>query len=116
VDGKLTGMMGFPLHPLTLRSVRGSGYPPSDVEMMRPSATNSPRPHPDDPAAGHLHPIRWVDINRMPDRQCGEAPPGEYGASSASRGTERGHCEVARANFPRENFTFDEIVNRDSRN
>ena len=116
VDGKLTGMMGFPLHPLTLRSVRGSGYPPSDVEMMRPLC--------DELSKGRTQmirqrdtsiPIRWVDINRMPDPAVVEKlRRGEYGGVIGLQGNgNEAIGEVARANFPRENFTFDEIVNRD---
>lgn len=35
-DGKLKGMEGFPIHPLTLRFLPGSAYPVSDVGMGRP--------------------------------------------------------------------------------
>ena len=35
-DGKLKGMEGFPIHPLTLRFLPGSAYPMSDVGMGRP--------------------------------------------------------------------------------
>jgi hypothetical protein len=35
-DGKLKGMEGFPIHPLTLRFLPGSQYPVSDVGIARP--------------------------------------------------------------------------------
>lgn len=35
-DGKLKGMEGFPIHPLTLRFLPGSAYPVSDIGMGRP--------------------------------------------------------------------------------
>lgn len=37
-DGRLKGMKGFPIHPLTLRFLPGSAYPMSDVEVTRPIA------------------------------------------------------------------------------
>lgn len=35
-DGKLTGMKGNPIHPLTLRFLPGSAYPVGDVSIARP--------------------------------------------------------------------------------
>lgn len=34
-DGKLIGMMGYPIHVLTIRVVRGCAYPTSDVSITR---------------------------------------------------------------------------------
>lgn len=113
--GKLIGMMGFPIHVLTLRYVRGSAYPPSDIELGRPLT--------DELSKGRTQmvrqrdtsvPARWFDRNRVDPDTSAKLKTNTVGGWIPLEG--RGDevlGEVVRAQFPRESFEFDEIINRD---
>lgn len=114
-DGKLHGMRGFPLHILTLRTVAGSAYPPSDVslglglseelsrgrsQMVRQRDTSIP--------------LRGFDRNRIDPDTAAKLIAGNYGGLVPMDGPLMdGVWEIARAQWPRENFTFNEVIDRD---
>lgn len=114
-DGKLGGMRGSPIHLLTLRTIAGSAYPPSDVEMARHIE--------DELSKGRTQmiqqrdrniPLRWADQNRLSPDQLKKIIDGDIGSVTPVDGNGNEIIgEVARANFPRENFTFNEICAAD---
>jgi len=105
-------MMGHCLHPLTLRSVADSGYPPSDIEvslhiseelskgrtqMVRQRETNIP--------------MRGFDRTRMDPETANKLTSGVWQMNIPLDGPPRDVIEeIARANFPRENFEFQRIA------
>ena len=116
-QGKLIGLMGFPLNPLTLRVVAGSAYPPSDVSISKPVE--------DELSKGRTQmlqqrddarPVRGFDKNRIDPDTAEKLKTGAMDAGAwvpMDGPLADAVWEVARTQFPRENFTFDQIGNRD---
>lgn len=115
-DGKFQqGMKGFPVHVGALRVVGDTPWVPSDCTISRTQT--------DELSQGRYQmvqqrkksvPIRWFDKNRFDptdvERLKGEDVQGMIpidGPGNEAIG------EVARANFPRENFTFADVVTKD---
>lgn len=114
-DGKVKGMVGNPIHPLVLRFLPGSAYPVGDVEIGRPIS--------EELSKGRTQMVQtrdrmmpFIGINRekcdpetkakIEDQTVGrvvsfDGPPSEV-VSAVSVGQ-----------FPRENFTFNDISMND---
>jgi hypothetical protein len=110
-DGKLKGMVGNPIHPLTLRFLPGSAYPVGDVEIARPIS--------EELSKGRTQMIQFRDrvmpfigINR---EKCDPETKQKIEDQTVGRtiGFDGDPNEVVRAvsvgQFPRENFTFNQI-------
>ncbi len=112
-QGKLIGMLGYPINVLTLRVVSGSMYPPSDVMIARAVSEELSRGRTQMiEQRNDSRPIRGFDKNVI-DPDTADKLVSE-GKLIPMDGPLQNHVwEIARANFPRENFTFDEICNRD---
>ena len=112
-EGKLIGMIGYPINPLTLRVVAGSAYPPSDIAISRPVSLELSKgrtqmiQHRND-----SRPIRGFDRNTI-DPDTAQKIVSEGKLIPMDGPLQDRVWEIARPNFPRENFTFDQICNRD---
>lgn len=114
-DGNLMGMRGFPLHPLTLRFVPDRIYPPSDIEMSLPVS--------DELSKGRTQmvlqretsiPMRGFDRNRMSKEDAEKLVKGGWQRALPLDGRPSEIIEeIARGQFPRENFTFQEVAERE---
>lgn len=117
-DGKLIGMKGHPLHPLVLRKRLYGAYPKSDVElsvaiseelikgrtqMVRQRETNIP--------------LRIADRTKLDPDTVAKIQDGTWQGivfvDPQGQSLDNIIKEMARAQFPRENFTFSEIADRD---
>lgn len=116
--GQIGGMEGFPVHIGALRYVSDLALPPSDCQMSRYQV--------DEVSKGRTQMIRQRERSiplRIADLQ---GIGGEEGLAKIEKNiwqsiiplenmdpTRPPIVEVARAQFPRENFEFDQIANRD---
>ncbi len=114
-DGKLHGMEGNPIHPLTLRFLSGSAYPVGDVAVARPlseelSLGRSQMIQFRDRAL----PMRWLDRTSLDPETKAKLDKGEILANVTLDGNGNEKIGiVALPTFPRENFQFDEIARHD---
>lgn len=118
VQRRLIGMTGYPIHIFTLRYVSDSAYPPSDCSTSRPlgDELNKSRTQMLLQRDRSI-PLRFGDIQRLGgqagvDKIC----RGIWQAIIPITGLDRNNPpvqEVARAQYPRENFEFNNIISRD---
>lgn len=114
-DGKLKGMKGNPIHPLTIRFLPGSPFPQSDVEMSRPLS--------EELSTGRTQMMQFRDrvLPRSGYNRQGMDPETlaklESGKTGAFIGFDGDPDEIIKplnqAQYQRENFTFDQVVRRD---
>lgn len=111
----VAGHTRFPIRVLTLRYVSDSHYPPSDCSMSRVAVD-------EESAARTLMmqqrkrslPLRWVDRNRVDAADIDKIKRGETQAMVPLDGNGNEIIgEVARANYPRENFEITRVNERD---
>lgn len=114
-DGKLKGMEGNPIHPLTLRFLPGSGYPMGDVTISRPIS--------EELNTGRTQMLRFRDL-AMPMRWVNREGLDLETKEKIERGTTMSTIPVdgdgkaligvvALPQFPRENFEFDDRARGD---
>jgi hypothetical protein len=113
--GKLMGMEGFPIHVLTLRFTPGTAYPTSDVGISLPLV--------DELTVGRsqmmrfrdrVMPLRAYNKDLMDPDTLTKIEEGKTGDWIGVNGeVSRILGIIAPAQFPRENFTFDEVIKRD---
>lgn len=114
-DGKLKGMVGFPIHPLTLRFLPGSAYPVSDVGAARALSEEISKGRTQMiQFRNRAMPMTWydregldVDIKAKLDRGEMLSRIGFDGNGNEKLGI------IALPQFPRENFEFNEIGMKD---
>lgn len=117
-DGRrIGGMKGFPLHVLTLRYVSDQAIPPSDCSMSRQQV--------DELSLGRTQmvqqrdravPLVMADASRLPKEALDKIENGVTQEIIVVSGMDAGNPpmqEVRRASYPRENFGFNDIINRD---
>lgn len=115
-DGKLHGMEGNPIHPLTLRFLPGSAYPMGDVEIARPIS--------EELSKGRTQMIQFRDrvIPAMgydrtkidPETKAKIESNQQIGKWLGFDGNpNEAVSPIAMSQFPRENFTFDEVARHD---
>lgn len=114
-DGKLHGMEGFPIHPLTLRFLPGSAYPVSDVGIARPIS--------EEISLGRTQmiqfrdraiPMQWFDRTQFTPEIVAKLERGEIMARIGVDGVGANQIGViALPTFPRDNFEFNEIGTKD---
>lgn len=111
----LVGMKGSPVHVGAIRYVSDTAFPPSDCTIARPQV--------DEMSKGRTQmvqqrerslPMRWVDRNRVGPEEVEKIKRGEVQQVWPVDGN-GGEIigEVARADYPRENFTFAQIAQND---
>jgi hypothetical protein len=113
-DGKLVGgMRGFPIDPLAIRSVTDTAYPPSDASVAAPVSNEL--------SIGRSQmikqrtrniPIRAIDSLRVDKTIVDRLERGDWQAIIPFKGAmdESVFRELASANFPNENFAFNNIT------
>jgi len=116
-EGKLMGMLGYPINPLTLRVVSGSAYPPSDVMISRAISEELGKGRSQMiQQRNDSRPVRGFDKNRIDPDTAQKLQDAQYVGNAMipmDGPFQDAVWEVARSTFPRENFTFDQICNRD---
>jgi hypothetical protein len=115
-QGKLTiGMKKFPIRVLTLTTIPDEAYPPSDTKISRPlvSELQLSRSQMIKQRRRSL-PLRWFNTSLVDPDVVAKIENGEEQdmiALTAPGDAALG--EVARANYPRENFDFQRIIEQD---
>lgn len=117
-NGRLiAGMKGFPVHILTLRYVSDQAVPPSDVFMSRPLV--------DEMSEGRSQmvrqrkrttPMTMYEPSRLTRTAVEKIEAGETQEMIPVNALDPANppmVEVRRATFPRENFSFNDITERD---
>lgn len=116
-DGALTGdsMRGFPIHPLAINYVPDRAYPPSDSAMMMPQVLElckfrSQMMRQRDTSI----PLRWYDKSRVAAEELEQFERGIFqGVIGLNGPAETQIGEIARAQYPRENFTAQQVIEKD---
>ncbi len=113
--GHFTGLVEFPIRVETLTYVSDVAIPPSDSRAGRAQVNELMRSR-----AQMLKqrdtsiPIRWYDVNRVDETIVEEIRKGNWQDMIPMNGPgDRAIGEVARANYPRENFQFQAVLGRD---
>lgn len=115
-NGQVLGMKGNPIHLFKTRYISDCTYPPSDISLIRGSV--------DAVSKGHSQmfqqrersvPMRWADKNRITEDQLNAVLTAKTQKIILTDGPGTDIVgEVARAEFPRENFEFDRIFKEDA--
>lgn len=116
-DGKLHGMEGFPIHPLTLRFLPGSAYPVSDVGIARPLS--------EEISLGRTQmvqfrdralPMQWFDRTQLTPEIVAKLEKGEIMSRIGLDGNGNELIGIiSLPQFPRDNYQFNEIGEKDLR-
>jgi hypothetical protein len=115
----LQGMRGYPIHVLTLRYVSDQAVPPSDCSVSRPQV--------DELSAGRsemvrqrkrARPINGYDPARLPKDAIDKIEAGEVQSFIPIPGFTAGGADspvgpIQQASMSRENFTFNDYIDRD---
>lgn len=117
-DGKMVGgMRGFPVHVLTLRYVSDQAIPPSDCSVSRDQI--------DELSRGRTQmidqrdravPLTLYDTTRVPTESMDKILAGqiqEFIPIPGMDGSNPAVVGIQRGTWPRENFSFNDIINRD---
>jgi hypothetical protein len=117
-DGKLiSGMRGFPIHVFSLRYVSDQAIPPSDCSASREQI--------DEMSKGRTQmvdqrdravPLTLIDLTRLPKETQDKILAGEVQEIIPVNGMDSSNPPafgLQRAQWPRENFEFNNIINRD---
>jgi hypothetical protein len=109
------GVCIFPIQVCTLAYVSDTAVPPSDSEVGRPLVVEKMRGRSQIMAQREAsQPMRWADSSRVDPQVIDQINKGEWQRVIPMQGSgERALGEVARASYPHEDFTFDQIINRD---
>jgi hypothetical protein len=109
------GMTSFPIKPITLTYVPDKAVPPSDAQLGRPQVNELIRSRTLMMAQRERSlPVRWYDTNQIDDEASELLRNAWIQSWVPLQGPgERALGEIARANFPRENFEFDNVITRD---
>lgn len=115
VPGHFVGIRKFPLRVVTLTYVSDLATPPSDSQAGRAPVRELIRSRSQMiRQRDRSIPMRWFDTNRL-DPEIGEKiKSGEWQDAIPINGPgDRAIGEVARAQYPRENFTFQNVIGSD---
>lgn len=113
-DGKYIGACKFPIRVLTLTYVSDDAIPPSDSAIGRPQVNELIESRTQMMLQRkRSQPWRWYDPNRV-DPLVGESIlRGEYETVMPIPGGDKAIGEVARAQYPPEDFAFDRTIKQD---
>lgn len=115
-DGKKwLGMTKFPIRPITLTYLPDSAFSPSDAQITRPQVDELIRSRTLMMAQKERSlPLRWYDMHQLDEEATEIIRSGWIQSWLPLNGPgERALGEIARANYPRENFEFDNVISRD---
>jgi hypothetical protein len=115
IPGHFRGIRKFPIRVETLTYVSDTSIPPSDSEAGRPQVREMIKSRSQMiRQRDHSIPLRWYDVNRVDDAVIQNFRNGVYQDFIPMNGTgDRAIGEVARANYPRENFEFTNVIGAD---
>ncbi len=111
------GMKGFPIHVFSLRSTSDQAIPPSDCSVSRQQV--------DELSKGRTQmidqrdravPITLIDLQRLPEETQDKILKGEVQELIPVNGMDASNPPafgLARGQWPRENFEFNNVINRD---
>lgn len=119
-DGSLTpdSLIGYPIHPLTIRSLSDSAYVPSDCTISRPLVNELNRFRGQMVEQRDANTLRWMyDTSTLPPDALAKivrspiggmvgVPPEAFHGEGAIK-------ELPHGTFPRENFSFNDYVDND---
>jgi hypothetical protein len=113
--GKYVGLCKYPLRVLTLTTISDTSIPPSDTQVARPQVLELIRSRSQMMRQRERsQPLRWFDVNQVDDDVAEKLRSGVWQDIIPMNGPgDRAIGEIARANYPRENFEFDRIANQD---
>jgi hypothetical protein len=113
--GHFLGLSKFPIRVATLTYVSDLAVPPSDSQASRPQVREMIRSRSQMIRMRDTSiPIRWYDTNRLDEAIADRMRAGEWNDMVPTNGPgDRVIGEVARANYPRENFQFQSIIGAD---
>lgn len=112
---RFLGMKTFPIKVLTLTYVSDMPAPPSDTEMGRPQVQEMIE-HRSLMVLQRKHsqPMRWFDANQVDPDIIESMKQGDYQGMIPTQGPGTNVIgEVARANYPRDNYEFMNIIKSD---
>lgn len=112
---KWIGMTQFPIKVMTITYISDQAIPPSDSEIGRPQVKELIRARTDmQMQRRHSIPLRWYDVN-MVDPMIGDRlRKGKWLDMIPMNGPgEHAIGEVARAQYPQQNFEFNKIAQTD---
>lgn len=111
----IAGMTRFPIRVLTLTYISDTAIPPSDCTISRPQVKELWRSRTQMMEQRQKSlPWRWADKSRLDEETINQIEAGEVQDVILTDGPgEQIIGEVARAQYPRENFQFDNIIEGD---
>ena len=115
---KFIGACKFPLRVLTLTYISDDAIPPSDSAIARPQVEEMIKSRTQIVMnRERSQPLRWHNVDRIDPMVIDTIQRGEYQASIPVQGDgSKAMGEVARAAYPTEDYTFDQIIQEDLNN
>ena len=109
------GLTTFPIKVLTLTTITDDALPPSDSEIGRPQVMELNRSRSQMVRQRDRSlPLRWFDVNMVDEMVAEQMRKGVYQDMIPMDGPGGNAIgEVARANYPRESFEFQNIITND---
>jgi hypothetical protein len=110
--GQLYGVRKYPIRPLTKVFVPGRPIPPSDVTITRPQVAELSKGRTFQMLQRERSlPIRWLDVNQCDEETESLLLSGQVQSFIPFNGPGGNAIgEIARANFPRESFELDRVI------
>lgn len=109
------GLTTFPIKVMTLTTISDEAIPPSDTEIGSPQVKELNRSRQQMlRQRDRSLPLRWFDVNLVDEVIAEQMRQGIYQDMIPMNGPgDNAIGEVARANYPRENFEFQQIIGSD---
>lgn len=109
------GMTKYPIKVLTITTMSDEAIPPSDSEIGRPQVQELNKSRTQMILQRERSaPMRWFDVNMVDEIVAEQIEKGTFQGIIPMNGPgDRAVGEVARANYPRETFQFQDIIERD---
>jgi len=114
-EGKVVGAIKYPIRFLTLTYITDEAVPPSDSAIGRPQVNELIKSRTQMMLQRERSlPVRWYDVNRIDPTIQQALMRGVWQGMIPVQGAgDKSIGEIARAQTPQENFTFDSIIKGD---
>jgi len=114
-EGKVVGAIKYPIRFLTLTYITDEAIPPSDSAIGRPQVNELIKSRTQMMLQRERSlPVRWYDVNRIDPTIQQALMRGVWQGMIPVQGAgDKSIGEIARAQTPQENFTFDSIIKGD---
>lgn len=115
VPGGYLGACKYPIRVLTLTYISDEPLPPSDSAIGRPQVDEMIKSRSQImKQREHSIPVRWFDVNRIDPTVQTNLMQGVWNGFIPTQGDgNKSVGEIARANYPRDNFEFDRVIKSD---